>query len=223
MRPRPRPPDWNRGTVRDKDFQIFHPERSDASRPTASAPRPRADQEDATAGAAFSQGRSDGLRLAYERFGGLVYTLALRRLDNAAEAEDITQQVFVAAWRGRAGFDPDRGTLAAWLVAITRNKIADALRSRQRDQRMLAQMTSGATVTVSAAEPDLAVDRVVLADELARLPDGQRLVMVLAFYSDLTHEQIAGALRMPLGTVKSHIRRGLARLRSRLEADGAAP
>ena len=177
--------------------------------------------QDDKASAAFSEGQADGLRLAYERFGPLVHTLALRSLGSAAEAEDITQQVFVAAWQGRAGFDPGRGTLGGWLVAITRNKVADVLRSRQRDQRVLAKV-AGATVTVPDAQPDLAVDRVLLADELSRLPETQRLVMVLAFYSDLTHEQIAGTLAMPLGTVKSHIRRGLARLRSRLEADGAA-
>lgn len=177
---------------------------------------------DDDAAAAFAEGRPDALRLAYERFGALVYTLAVRSVGNAAEAEDITQQVFVAAWQGRGGFDPARGTLAGWLVAITRNKIADALRGRQREQRIVAQITSGTVATVSAAPPDILVDRVVLADELARLPEAQRLAMVLAFYSDLTHEQIASSLQMPLGTVKSHIRRGLARLRSRLEADGAA-
>ena len=175
---------------------------------------------DEKATAAFSEGQADGLRLAYERFGALVYTLALRGLDSAAEAEDITQQVFVAAWQGRAGFDPARGTLGGWLVAITRNKVTDMLRGRQRDLRVLAKV-AGATVTVSDTQPDLAVDRVLLADELSRLPETQRLVMVLAFYSDLTHDQIAGTLAMPLGTVKSHIRRGLARLRARLEADGA--
>ncbi len=172
--------------------------------------------------AAFKEGRPEGLRLAYERFGPLVYTLARRSVADVAEAEDVTQQVFVAAWQGRAGFDPGRGTLGGWLVAITRNKIADALRGRLREQRILAQISSGPVVTVSEAPPDMLVDRVVLADELARLPEPQRLAMVLAFYSDLTHEQIASTLQMPLGTVKSHIRRGLARLRSRLEADGAA-
>jgi RNA polymerase sigma factor (sigma-70 family) len=172
--------------------------------------------------AAFTEGRPEGLGLAYERFGPLVYTLALRSVDDAAEAEDITQQVFVAAWRGRDGFDPHRGTLGGWLVAITRNKIADALRGRQRDQRLLRQIASGGATAVSDAPLDLLVDRVLLADELAQLPEPQRLAMVLAFYSDLTHEQIAATLRMPLGTVKSNIRRGLARLRSRLEADGAA-
>lgn len=177
---------------------------------------------DEDASAAFIEGRPEGLRLAYERFGSLVYTLALRSVNDVAEAEDVTQQVFVAAWRGRDRFDPGRGSLGGWLVAITRNKIADALRGRQRDQRLLTQITSGGAVTVSDAPPDMLVDRVLLADELARLPEPQRAAMVLAFYSDLTHEQIAASLRMPLGTVKSNIRRGLARLRARLEADGAA-
>ena len=176
---------------------------------------------DEDASAAFAAGEQEGLRLAYARFGSLVYTLALRSVDDAAEAEDITQQVFVAAWRGRDGFDPGRGTLGGWLVAITRNKIADALRSRQREQRLLKQIASGNVATAHGAPPDLLVNRVLLADELARLPEPQRLAMVLAFYSDLTHEQIAETLRMPLGTVKSNIRRGLVRLRSRLEADGA--
>jgi RNA polymerase sigma factor (sigma-70 family) len=169
--------------------------------------------------AAFAKGDPDALRLLYQRFGGLVYSLARRSLVAAADAEDVTQQVFVSAWRGRDTFDAERGSLAGWLVAITRNRIADAMRGRQRDDRVLATMVAGAPTEDPAVPSDQVVDRVVLADELSRLPAAQRLVMTLAFYSDLTHEQIAEALQIPLGTVKSHIRRGLQRLRSRLEAD----
>lgn len=176
--------------------------------------------EDVTA--AFSGGQPDALTLVYERFGPLVYSIALRSLGARPDAEDVTQQAFVSAWRSRDTFDRRRGTLGGWLVTITRNKVADALRERQRDSRVLLQVAGGAAVTAPEATSDRVVDRIVLADELAQLPESQRLVMVLAFYSDLTHEKIAHVLGLPLGTVKSHIRRGLQRLRSRLEADGVA-
>ncbi|HEY1324074.1 MAG TPA: sigma-70 family RNA polymerase sigma factor [Streptosporangiaceae bacterium] len=172
--------------------------------------------------AAFSGGQPDALALVYERFGPLIYSIALRSLGARSDAEDVTQQVFVSAWRSRATFDRGRGTLGGWLVTITRNKVADALRERQRDSRVLLQVAGGAAVTAAEAPSDQLVDRIVLADELAQLPESQRLVMILAFYSDLTHEQIVHVLGLPLGTVKSHIRRGLQRLRSRLEADGVA-
>jgi RNA polymerase sigma-70 factor, ECF subfamily len=178
--------------------------------------------QDEDVAAAFSGGQPDALALVYERFGPLVYSIALRSLGVRSDAEDVTQQAFVSAWRSRDTFDRRRGTLGGWLVTITRNKVADALRERQRDSRVLLHVAGGAAVTAPQTPSDRVVDRIVLADELAQLSESQRLVMVLAFYSDLTHENIAHILGLPLGTVKSHIRRGLQRLRSRLEADGVA-
>lgn len=186
---------------------------------TAGAAEPASDGDVA---AVFQKGRPEALALVYQRYGALVYTIALRSLGAAADAEDVAQQVFVSAWRGRDTFDPERGGLAAWLAAITRNKITDVFRSRQREAGALRAAAGQRAASGQATAVDQVIDRVVLSDELARLGEPQRLIMSLAFYSDLTHDQIARTLRLPAGTVKSHIRRSLLRLRTRLEAGGVS-
>ncbi|KIX67511.1 hypothetical protein SF23_20180 [Streptomyces sp. MBRL 10] len=165
----------------------------------------------------FVRGEDECLAIAYERWGGLVLALASRTLGDPREAEDIVQQVFLAAWRGRAGYRPERGPLPGWLTGITRRKIADALSARTRRLELLA--AAGAALTPPgepATGPEAVLDRLVVAGELARLPRLQREVLAMAFYGDLTQVQIAERTGMPLGTVKSHARRGLHRMRDRL-------
>jgi RNA polymerase sigma factor (sigma-70 family) len=178
--------------------------------------------EDAEIAAAFQKARPGVLALVYGRYSPLVYAVALQSLTGASDAEDVTQQVFVAAWRSRDTFDPERGSLAAWLIAITRNKVTDVLRARQRESAVLRVMAGREPQAARTALPDQVVDRIVLADELARLGQPQQKIIMMAFYTDLTHTQIADTLGLPLGTVKSHIRRSLLRLRARLEADSVA-
>jgi RNA polymerase sigma factor (sigma-70 family) len=165
----------------------------------------------------FVRGDEHALAEIYARWSALVYTLCLRSLGDVLDAEDATQRVFVKAWQGRGSYDAQRASLSAWLVGITRHTIADAHEGRSR-QRAIAERLSVAVATEDATTSDAdLVERLTMADELAKLqPDAQEVVR-LAFYDDLTHLQIADRLGMPVGTVKSHIRRSLVRLRESME------
>ncbi|MER8236729.1 sigma-70 family RNA polymerase sigma factor [Streptomyces sp. NPDC094049] len=163
------------------------------------------------------QGDERCLDAAYHRWGGLVHNLAARALGDVREAEDVTQQVFVAAWRGRANFRPDLGSLPAWLVGITRRKTADALTARTRRTELASVLGSALQhETGTTGEPERVLDRLLVTEELARLPRVQRDVLALAYFADLTQIQIADRTGLPLGTVKSHARRGLRSLRHNL-------
>lgn len=174
---------------------------------------------DEEVGRGLVRGDERCLALAHRRWARLVHTLAARALGDPREAEDVTQQVFLAAWRGRAGYHPERGPVPAWLVGITRRKIADALTARTRRLDLVAAAGAALTPFPDTREgPEHVLDRLVVTRELARLPRVQRDVLTLAFFSDLTQVQIADRTGMPLGTVKSHARRGLQRMRRSLDA-----
>lgn len=162
----------------------------------------------------FLAGDESALEKVYRRYSALVFTVALRSLGDASEAEDVVQKVFVAAWTGRKTYKPERASLSAWLMGITRNKVADAHQSRTRQRRI--QNEVGASLGAPPDTFDIA-DRLVIADEISRLDAVPQRVLRMAFFEDLTHAQIAERLQLPPGTVKSHIRRSLIKLRRRLE------
>jgi RNA polymerase sigma factor (sigma-70 family) len=181
------------------------------------------DTDDARAAAdaelelAFAKGGDDALAAVYARYGRVVYSLA-RRTVGPEVAEEVTQDVFVAAWSSRDRYDPGRGSLAGWLIGVARHKVTDALRSQQRVTARVERAASVAGgTTATPPDVDQVAERLMVADGLAALRPEVREVVELAFYSDLTHEQIAERTGRPLGTVKSHIRRSLATLRRHLE------
>ena len=155
------------------------------------------------------------LRLAWDSCGGLVYSYCRRALRDAEQAADCTQETFVSAWRARDGFDPAKGTLAAWLLGIARYRVLDGFRAVGRRPVPVGDLP--AVVDPARSDDDRLVDRMLVAHALAVLPDAPRQVVELAFYSDLTQTQISEKLDMPLGTVKSHMRRALVSLRAQLE------
>lgn len=173
----------------------------------------------------FLAGDENALAAAYREFAPLVHTLALRSLSDQAAADDVTQEVFIRVWRSRAAFNPAVARLPAWIVGIARNVILDSQSAASREARK-AQAAAGAGMArdeeTGGEAAEVLADRLLLDGELERLGEPQGSIMRLAFYEDLTHEQISRRLNLPLGTVKSHIRRSLSHLRSRLEVDHAA-
>ncbi|MFJ5934073.1 sigma-70 family RNA polymerase sigma factor [Streptomyces sp. NPDC093071] len=178
---------------------------------------------DGDLGEGFTKGDDACLNEACRRGGTLVHSVAARRPGDPEEAKDVTQQVFVGVWKNRGTFDPRRGSPKTWLVGITHKKVADAFDRRSRRLRDVDAVTTAAD---RSARPtpvtDALLDHMVLTREREGLPDQQRLVLELAFSEDLSRTQIAERTGLPLGTVKSRARRGLTRLKKRLEADGEA-
>lgn len=166
----------------------------------------------------FRAGHEDALGEVYDRWSALVHTYALRALGDTHDAEDVTQQVFVAAWRSRETMTPGPSTFPAWLLGIARHKISDARAARARDARRL-DAVAAVTVPDETTDGDdaLVPDRLVVRQAVDEMGEPRRTILLLAFWQDLTHADIAASTGLPLGTVKSHLRRGLTQLHRTLE------
>lgn len=162
----------------------------------------------------WAAGGEDALHLAYERFGALVFTYCVRSLGNRDDAEEATQDTFVSAWKSRDGFDPERGSLAAWLLAITRFRVLDLQRRRAKVVEHAPTDTAQGSTDPTGDASDQLAHQLIVARALEELPQRVRSVIELAFWSERSHSEIADQLGLPLGTVKSDVRRALIHLRS---------
>jgi RNA polymerase sigma-70 factor (ECF subfamily) len=160
------------------------------------------------------------LGAVYDRYGGLVYTIALRITGDRQTAEEVVQDVFQSVWQTAAGFQPGLGSCSSWLVGITRHRAIDATRSKRERARMREQTITHDSFVDVDANPDAAVVQVDLRDAvkeaLTTLPTNQRQAVELAYYGGLTRVEIAERLGEPIGTVKTRLRLGLLKLRDLL-------
>lgn len=168
----------------------------------------------------------------YDRYGDLVFSVALRVVGDPHIAEDVTQDVFLRVWRRPEQFDAARGKFATWLLSVTRNRAIDERRSHGRRLRheALPSPAEEEDTLPNADERDDPALATVLADErgavraaLAVLPPEQKLAIELAYFGGYTQQEIANRLGQPLGTIKTRIRLGMQKmrgaLRGRLEHD----
>ena len=159
----------------------------------------------------------------YDRLSGPLYSLAMKMLGDPAEAQDALQEVFLQIWSRAGTYDPEQSSVFSWTVLLTRSRVIDRLRARGRRSRVVVTSTEDAPIAADASTVESAADTAEKNDEAARvryvlnnLPSEQREAIEMAFFEHLSHHEIAARLGQPLGTVKARIRRGLLKLRQRL-------
>lgn len=171
----------------------------------------------------LQSGQTDSLATLYDRHAALVYGIALQVLGNTAEAEDLTQDIFLRLTR-ECSYDPQRGTLRTYLVIFTRSRALDRLRSRTRNQRRLRDRSLSENDRVVAESPIENISQLERSREvqeaLEQLSNKEREVLRMAYYQGLSQSEIADQLNIALGTVKSRSRRGLIKLRQTLINSG---
>jgi RNA polymerase sigma-70 factor (ECF subfamily) len=169
-------------------------------------------------------GNVDAFEVLYDRYCDRAYRVAWSICHNQGHADDAIQEAFLSLWKNRTAYQPQRGTVAAWLLTTVRYRAIDIAR---RDHKHASRRAGEHTLPAHPTSGKLA-EQVTSREEahhlqtlLTRLPDAQREVITLAFYGELTHTEIATALELPEGTVKGRIRLGLHKLREAIDLAAA--
>ena len=161
------------------------------------------------------------LEALYDRYGGAVYSLAMRMLSDSGAAQEVTQDTFFNVWRRASSYHSQRGKVTSWLFSIAHHRTIDELRRRRRDQSQVQHGVDLTNKPSDGADDPVAYataqyERSQLKDALHTLRVEQREVVVLAYFGGLTHSEIAKHLEQPLGTVKTRMRLGLRKMREAL-------
>jgi len=195
--------------------QIAAGRRAVAERPPAPGATFAMDDDEALQ--ALASGAADAMAVLYDRHGGAAYRTAMVLLREPAAAEEVVQEAFLAVWRNRGRFDPGRGSFRPWLLTIVRNRARDRIRSRRVRVETGDDAWEQRAATVDVwEEVSVEAERERVRRALSTLPGEMRRIFGLAFYQGYSQSEISATLEMPLGTVKSTMRRGLQRLRALL-------
>lgn len=173
----------------------------------------------------IAKGDADAVRACLDRYGPLVWSVAKKAWDDFATIEDVVQEVFIDVWKSAERFDPKKASEATFIATIARCRVID--RRRRAGRAPLHELVNESTATVDdagLAQVDLGDEARLACEALSDLKPDQRRVILMSVVEGLTHPEIASATGIPLGTVKSHIRRGLdqtaQKLRSARRTDG---
>ena len=170
--------------------------------------------------ARVGKGDSQAFAELYEQSSSLLFTLALRILNNRDEAAELLQDVYIEVWRKAGNFDQNRGSPMAWLITLTRSRAIDRVRaSTSRGRTLTDSLEESRAEEIQSDLPDPlethAVEelRTLVGDALSDLPAAQQEALELSFYDGLTHAEIAAKLDKPIGTIKTRIKLGMNKLR----------
>jgi RNA polymerase sigma-70 factor (ECF subfamily) len=153
-------------------------------------------------------------------YGGLVWSLARRLSQSAADAEDATQEIFLDIWKSAARYEARLGSEAVFVTTIARRRLIDRMRARKRrppTEEFDEQVVTAEPVFAPPDSGPLAVETATAARALAQLGEAERQVLLMGIVDGMTHAEIATATGKPLGTVKTHMRRGLRKIRALLD------
>ena len=168
----------------------------------------------------IAHGEKDALEVFYNRYAPSVFSLARYMLKESALAEEATQDIFLNLWLKASSYNPQRGTPRAWFMSIAHHRIIDVIKARIRSTKSTNQVPhelldvhpSSEVSTEDIVQQNLDRERILAA--LSDLPEGQREVVVLAYFEGYSQSEIASKLDQPLGTVKTRVRLAMQKLRA---------
>lgn len=182
-------------------------------------------ETDADALRRVERGEEEALAVLYDRHSPLLFALVRRIVGQSGEAEDVLQETWVQVWERAKSFRAERGSVEAWLITIARSRALDRLRRRRvrldAEATLRDQASDRSEVSVGHEPPDVVDRRQVVRGALAKLKAEHRQILEVAFFEGLTQSEIAQRLDLPVGTVKTWMRRGLETLRSSLSEYGS--